>query len=277
MTRSARVAAVAVVSTLAGCAALDGLLQRGIATPKVSVLSASPSSVDFEGMTVIVELRVQNPNAVGLRVTRLAWQLEVEGGRVASGDAPGGFNIPANGAATSRVTARVLFADLAKLVKVAEARERVAFHVAGKVAIETPVGTIDVPWSFAGDLPLPQLPHVELTGIRIGRQTFSETEVLLKLRLQNPNSFSLPAAVLRLEVELGGERVAQAASQPVPAILPGEAATLEVPVRLSLLGAGRAILEGRGKPIRVAVHGTAGFGWMQLPFSVSGDLPLPLP
>jgi hypothetical protein len=109
----------------------------------------------------------------------------------------------------------------------------------------------------------------------MGRQTFTDTEVLVRLRVQNPNGFPPPAASVKLDVELGGERVAQAASQQLAAIRAGEAATLEVPLRVSLFGAGRAILAGRGKPVPVTARGTAGFGWMQLPFAVSGELPLP--
>jgi LEA14-like dessication related protein len=275
MTRSARVAAVALLSTLAGCAALEGILRQGIVRPEVSVLSATPTSADVDGLGFAVELRIQNPNSVGLRVAGLTWQLETDGGRLASGDAPGGLTLPANGAATSRVTARVRFADMANLVKAGEGREKVAFRVAGKVTVETPIGPIDVPWSFAGDLPVPQLPLIDLGGLRIVRATLAETEVLVTLRIKNPNAFSLPASVVRFEVELGGERVAQAASRPLSAIRAGESATLEVPVRLSPLGAGRALLGARGRSTRIAVHGTAGFGWMQLPFSVGEELKLP--
>ncbi len=275
MNRSTRAAAAALLSTLAGCAGLGGVLRQGILKPEVSVLSAAPTSADFEGITVAVDLRVQNPNAIGLRVAGLEWQLDVEGGRVASGDAPGGLTLPANGAATSRVTARVRFADLANLAKLAETKENVAFHVGGRVSVETPIGPIAVPWSHTGGLPVPRLPRVELGGIRMGRQTFTDTEVLVSLRVQNGNTFPLPAAAVRLDVELAGERVAQAATQPLASIRAGETATIEVPVRVSLLGAGRALLGARGKPIRVAVHGTAGFGWMQLPFSVTGEVPMP--
>jgi LEA14-like dessication related protein len=275
MTRRAQVAVVAGFAALAGCAGLEGVLRHGIVRPEVSVLSAAPTTIDFEGMTVVVELRVQNPNAIGLRVAGFSWQLDVDGTRVASGEAPGGLNLPANGAATSRVVARLRFADLASLVKVAETRERVDLRAAGQVSVETPIGRIDVPWSWSGDLPMPRLPIVELAGIRIGRQTFTETEVLVQLRVQNPNAFPLPAATVRFEAELGGERVAQAVSQPLAALRAGEVATLDIPIRLSLLGAGRALLQGRGGPIGVSVHGTAGFGWMQLPFAVSGELPVP--
>jgi LEA14-like dessication related protein len=275
MTRSARIAVVTSLFALAGCAGLGGVLRQGITPPEVSVLSAAPTTVDFEGLTVAVDLRVQNPNPIGLRARGFAWQVDVEGGRVASGDAPGGLNLPANGAATSRVTARLRFADLANLVRLAEVKERIDLRVAGSVAVETPIGAIDVPWSWTGDLPVPRLPRVELAGVRLGRQSFTETEVLVRLRVQNPNAFALPAASVKLDVDLAGDRVAQAASQPLAAMGAGATATLEVPVRLSLLGAGRAVLGARGRPLAVSVRGTAGFGWMQLPFAVSGDLPMP--
>lgn len=275
MIRSARVTAVVLFATLSGCAGLEGALRHGITRPEVEVVSAQPTTVDFEGLTVAVDLRVQNPNAIGLRARGFSWQIFVEGARVASGDAPGGLTLPANGAATSRVTARLRFADLGNLVRVVEGKANVDLRVAGVVAVETPIGAIDVPWSWTGELPVPKLPRVELAGIRPGRQSFTDTEVVVRLRVQNPNAFPLPPASVTLDVELSGDRVAQAATQPLPPIAAGAGATLEIPVRLSLLGAGRALLGGRGKPMTVVVRGSAGFGWMQLPFSVSGELPLP--
>ncbi len=275
MTLSPRVAAVAVLSTLSGCGGLGAVLRQGIMTPEVSVVSAAPTAADFEGMTVAVDLLVKNPNHLGLRVAALTWQLDAEGGRVASGDAPGGLTLPANGSATSRVTAHLRFADLANLARLAETKEKVDFRVAGSVKVESPIGPIEVPWSHAGSLPVPRLPRVELGGIRLGRQTFTETELLVRLRVENPNGFPLPAASVKLDVELSGERVAQAASRELGAIPAGGTATLEIPVRLSILGAGRALMQARGKSVSVGASGTAGFGWMQLPFAVSGQLPLP--
>jgi len=275
VTGRARWTAVAVWTTLGGCAGLEGVLRQGILTPEVSVVSAAPTTVDFEGVAIAVDLRVKNPNAIGLRVAGLAWQLDVEGARVASGDAPGGLSLPANGAATSRVNARIRFADLGNLARLAESRERVDFKVAGKVAVETPIGPIDVPWSWNADLPVPRLPRVDLTGIELGRQTFTETEVRVRLRIQNPNGFPLPAASVKLDVDLGGERVAQAAGAQLAALAAGATGTVDVPVRLSVLGAGRALLAARGRSVSVAVRGTAGFGWMQYPFAVNGELPVP--
>jgi LEA14-like dessication related protein len=275
MSRSARIVVVASLATLAGCAGLEGVLRTGITRPEVRVVSAAPTEVDFEGLTVAVDLRIQNPNAIGLRARGFSWQVDVEEGRVAKGDAPGGLTLPANGAATSRVTARVRFADLANLARLAESRESLGFRVAGSVAVETPIGAIDVPWSWSGEMPVPRLPRVELGDVRIGRQSFTETEVVVRLHVRNPNGFPLPGASVRLDVDLAGERVAQAASQQLAPLEAGGAATVEVPLRVSLLGAGRAILGGRNRPLQVAVRGSAGFGWMQLPISVTGELPMP--
>lgn len=276
MIRSARIVAVSSLAALAGCAGLGGALRQGIRQPEVSVVSAQPTAIDFEGIGVAVDLRVRNPNPIGLRARGVSWLLDVEGRRVATGDAPGGLTLPANGTADSRVTARVRFADVASLLTLGEARrDQIAFRVSGTVAVETPIGPVTVPWSWSGDLPVPALPRVELGGIRLGRQTLTETEVLVRIRMENPNDFPLPAASVKIDVDLAGERVARAATEQVAPLAPGAGATVEIPVRLSLLGAGRALLGARGKAIEVAVRGNAGFGWMQLPFEVSGAVPLP--
>lgn len=276
MIRSARIVAVSSLVALAGCAGLGGVVRRGIQPPEVAVISAAPTGIDFEGISVAVDLRVQNPNPIGLRARGLSWELFVEGRRAASGDAPSGLTLPANGTADSRVTARVRFADIASLLTLGEThREQIGFRVAGSVAVESPIGPITVPWSWTGDVPVPALPRVELAGVRLGRQSFTETEVVVRIRMENPNAFPLPAASVKIDVDLNGERVARAATEEVAPIAAGAGTTLDVPVRMSLLGAGRAILGTRGKAIQVAVRGNAGFGWMQLPFDVSGALPMP--
>lgn len=275
MTRGTWIAAVMGLAALSGCAALEGALRQGIMRPEVSVLSAAPTSFDFESLGVAVDLQVKNPNAIGLRARGFSWQLFVDGARAVSGEAPGGLTLPANGVATSRVTARLRFAEIANLLRATEGKTNVDLKVTGVVSVETPIGAIDVPWSWAGDLPVPRLPRLELAGVRLGRQSFTDTEVVVRLRVQNPNPFPLPQASVQLDVDLAGDRVAEAATQPVPPIPAGGSGTIEVPVRLSTLGAGRALLGARGRPLTVAVRGKAGFGWMQLPFSVTGELPMP--
>jgi LEA14-like dessication related protein len=277
VTRSIRAAALALsLAALPGCAGLEAFLAGQFQKPQVSVLSVTPTAADFDGVGVEVELRVQNPNAIGVRVAGFAWQLDVDGARVAAGDAPGGLSLPANGAATSRLTARFRFADLAALAKRVAGSETVQVHVAGRVTVESPLGPIELPWSVSKEVPVPRLPRVELEGIRLGAQHgLVETEVIVRVRVSNPNAFPFPAAKVQVDVELSGERVAQAAARDLPAIAAGGAATLELPLRVSLLGAGRALLAARGGSVEVAVRGTAGFGWMQHPFDVRGRLPLP--
>ena len=197
MSRSVRIAAALSLTALAGCAGLGNALLAGFTKPEVHVVSAEPTAIDFEGVTIAVDLRVQNPNSIGLRARGFSWQVDVEGSRVATGDAPGGLTLPANGTATSRVTARLRFADLRNLAKLVEGRQAVSLRVAGDVAVETPVGPIAVPWSWGGDLPVPRLPRVEMGGIRPGRQSFGELELLVRLRVENPNAFPLPPASVR--------------------------------------------------------------------------------
>jgi LEA14-like dessication related protein len=97
MTDLMRRAACLVLATalVAGCAGLGTKLE----SPKVSVLNVQTLSTDMFAQKFKVRVKVENPNAIELKVTGLEYQILLEGDSFAEGNSTDKFLLPAKGEA----------------------------------------------------------------------------------------------------------------------------------------------------------------------------------
>jgi LEA14-like dessication related protein len=271
--RPLRVAIVASVLALAGCAELAQVAKVAVEEPRVTFRSATLDALDLEGATVAFEWSVENPNSFGLDLASIAYRLDLEGRQAVAGDLPGGLRLPARGAAPLRVPVRVRFADVPGLARLASGKDEVGYRLSGTVGVRTPLGVLDVPVAHEGRLPVPRLPELSLEGLAVRSASMSELGLDVRLRVKNPNRFPLPAATLACGIALAGAEVGSAQARPVAPVAAGGSAVVAIPVALSLLGAGRAAAQvAQGGPVDVAVTGTASFGGVPVPLDLRARL-----
>ncbi len=263
----ARPAALALLSlALASCAGMDKMIGGALQPPRLELESVAVEAVDLEGATAVARYRVENPNGFGVSVARLSYRLEVEGQQLAAGALPGGLRLPARGAAPLTVPVRVRYGDVPAFVERVAGRDRLAYRVSGAAGFDTPVGSLDVPWSHSGEVPVPRLPALAVDSVRLTGAGLAGVAVDLKIRVSNRNAFAIPGGRLEYRLDLNGAPAIQggaAALAPVPA---GGSAVLDLPVRVDLLaaglGAGQALGAGRAE---VVLSGAAAWGSLRIP------------
>lgn len=84
--------AMAFVS-LAACASLEDI----VTAPGVSLRNVTVQELDLDGQTFLLSFDVTNPNAFALPVKTIAYGIELDGHRFASGEAQSAFTVPAGG------------------------------------------------------------------------------------------------------------------------------------------------------------------------------------
>jgi len=89
--RNIALSAVACVAT--GCASTGVLLEK----PGVSLRNVEVADIDLDGQTFVLEFDVDNPNPFPLPIRSIAYDVELEGLRLAGGETPGAFTVPAGG------------------------------------------------------------------------------------------------------------------------------------------------------------------------------------
>jgi LEA14-like dessication related protein len=94
MRRKLHAAAAALLLVgLAGCAGTSSL----VSAPTVDLDHVEVAELGFSGQTFLLAFNVVNPNPFPLPIRSVAYGLELDGQRFASGATAGGFTVPASG------------------------------------------------------------------------------------------------------------------------------------------------------------------------------------
>jgi LEA14-like dessication related protein len=116
---------------------------------------------------------------------------------------------------------------------------------------------------------LPALPSFRIASVGVRLASFSELEVVVGLVIKNGNPFPLPEGSFRYALAADGEVVATSELEGLAAVPAGGEVRIEVPVRLSLLGAGKAAMALRGGGADVRLTGEAKVGALPIPLDLS--------
>lgn len=274
--RKLALAALATVPLLvAGCAAMKDLAAAAFERPKLTFRNVSLQSFDLEGATLGFEYLLENPNGMGLTLARLGYALDVEGARVVDGLLDQGLAIPARGAAPVTFPVHVKFRDIPGFVRLVTSRDTIAYQLSGKAGVDTPIGLVELPMSHSSTLGLPKLPSFALDRVAIRSASLSDLALDVRLKVQNPNRFPIPPGSLNYGLSVGGAEVARGDAAALAQVPAAAAATVSLPVKLSLLGAGRAVVQAAqgGGVIPVALSGKAVIAGIEIPLELSGKVP----
>ena len=258
-------------AALGGCAAVSQLAQGAFKTPTLQFRSASIESIDFDGATVGLDYTLNNPNGFGVTLARVRYGLSLEGREVTRGEVTNGLQIPAAGQAPVRFTARLPFAEVGHLLELVQRHAPVPYTVAGAVGVDTPVGVVELPVQHSGTVDLPGLPAFRFAGADVRMSGLTDLVVDVKIGVKNPNPFPIPAGLLAYALSLSGQPVAQVDGHQLAGVAAHGDGTITIPVRLSILGAGRAAasaLQGSGAEVRL--NGSAQLGAIPVPLDVGG-------
>lgn len=256
----------------AGCAGLSDFARSAVKEPKATFRSVSVAAFDLEGVTLDFVWDLQNPNGFGLDLASVGWSVDAEGKRVASGNAPGGLKIVANGTSPVTFPVRVRFRDVPGIVSLlGSGKDRIQYKLAATLGLRTPMGVLDVPLSREDSVRLPSAPHFSVDGISLRGVSFEDVTFDVKLRVKNPNAFPIPAGSLDYALALSGAQVAKAEGANLATVPSGGSAVVAIPVRLNYAGAGRAATDiARGADVDVALSGKASLAGIPLPLDVKG-------
>lgn len=142
-----RLVGLAVLCVVAGCS----LFMRSIERPKADVRTVSVSSAGLAGITGELALDVMNPNAFGVPLSGIEWQLSIGGSRAVTGTVQLNQTIPARGVAPVTTSLSIAASD-AIAVATALARGARDYRIDLRLHFSTSVGQLDVDVAHAGSL-----------------------------------------------------------------------------------------------------------------------------
>lgn len=269
-----RVALLGVILvSLGACAGMGKIVQE----PRLRFQRATPTAFSLGGARFDFDFDVYNPNPLGLRLSQVTYRLTIDRHPLVSGAIDEGLSLPARGSTPLRIPLSLNFKDLLAAAGDIGDRPNLPYQLSGKAF----VGPLAIPYTVKGDLELPRLPKIELTGVKVRDLSLSGARLACQVRITNRNTMPLELGRLAYQLQLGEVSVATGETGSLTPLEANGANTLTLDTRIRFKEVGRSLLKllkGDGTTA-YTLRGSfrqrlPGGGDHLVPFSFSGRTPL---
>lgn len=250
-----------------GCALLSSLL--GSQRPSLTFREVRFTGWSLDSVRLDLVYELDNPYDVPLRLAQVAYQLEVEGRRIVSGAPKEGLSIRPRRKQTLSFPATIHFLDVIPAVTALFSKQSLGYRASGRLGVDTPLGIVSMPLSKSGDISVPKLPKVEITGIQAPRITAQGATLSLGLSVENRNAFPLPLDSIDWAFQVDKHRVATG-STVASAVGGSQTRQVQIPIQLgagAMAGAARSLLSGGQAD--VGLQGSLRLGKVDAPLRVN--------
>jgi LEA14-like dessication related protein len=249
--RALIVSALLLTLLLTACATLEqvGQVLEG-QKPSASVQGLRLTGLDMSGVDLTFDVKVDNPNPVGISLSALDYDLKLFGSTFLQGDQPMGMKLAANGSSQVQVPVRLGFQQLLNSFQQLKGAKAVAYQLDLGMGFDVPLlGQVRVPVDYGGEFPIPEMPTVTLRSLDVTKLTLSGASMLLELQVDNPNNFSLLLDKLNYNLKLNGYDVGGGTVDKRVSVAQDGQGVVTLPVSLDFAQTGRglySVLLGKG-------------------------------
>lgn len=260
---------------ITGCSTLKDF--ANIQQPTVDFNRVSVQSFTFNGVNLLFDFEVHNPNQVGVDAEEYSYEFFINDNSFISGRQEENLRIERRSSSFVQIPVSLNFSEIYDTVTDLAGRDSLSYRIDSEVLFDIPgLGEKMVPVSAAGGLPIPKLPKIEFGEIEIKNLSLSGAELELGIRIFNPNSFGLSLSKLDYLLNVNGREWLD--SQIVDSIRIGalEEQLVRIPIRLNAEQMGSVLLEmmrGSSSELQYNLSGSADVAAEIEEFDVSGTLP----
>ena len=259
------------------CDALN--LLSSTARPSAKVVSTSIDGLDLNGLNLNFGVEIQNPYSTNIPLTQLSYALATEGTPFLSGqlaDKPG--SIPALGSTVVQVPVRINFQKAMQMVSSIQPGKSVPYQADLTISVDAlGLGNVDIPLHQSGQIPIPDLPKIEVSDVAWQEISMSKARAEVKLKMTNPNDFALALQQMNYRFSLGGNEIANSQLQVDQSLASNEESELIIPLEFAPMSLGMGVLnliKGSGASYELNGDLKVGtdFGPMEFPLAKTGEV-----
>ncbi len=244
--------------------------------PTANVADVTIQNLSLEKITLGFDVDIQNPYFVALPLSNLKYALSSGTSQFLAGDAKMQGTVPANGSKIINVPVEISFAPLFKALGQVKPGSVVPYQANMDLSVDAPgVGPMSLPIQKSGELPVPDVPEVEITEVKWSELSFNKATAKVHCKILNKNDFPLEMTKFQYNLKLAGADVAQNTMENPVDFPKGESRNLEIPLSVSPISLGLAfynILTGSGADyaFQGEMQIKTPFGMIPMPFQKGG-------
>ena len=262
--------ALGIVVTVPGCSYLRQIFS-GIKLPKVTVTKVDPKLLDIATALLNFDLKIANPNPIGLKLAGIRYTLDAGGREVATGTTRKGVRLKPKGRSATKVDVKIPLLDVASSLVDLLGKGKLGYKGRFALAFDTPVGQIEVPITHNGTFPLPKKPPITVTSVQVASASPSGIGLLFNVKVQNPNPFKMPLDVLSMGAKVNNRQLATVRAPSGLSMNPGQPITIPLRVNASLSAIGLTAIDlARHPSLNYSADMNLKSGPLQLPQKKAG-------
>ncbi len=262
---------------IAGCSTLKDF--ANIQQPTVDFNRVSVQSFSFNGVNLLFDFEVNNPNQVGVDAEEYSYEFFINDNSFISGRQEENLRIERGSSSFVQIPVSLNFSDIYNTITDLAGRDSLSYRIASEIQFDIPgLGTRMVPVSTAGGLPIPKFPKIEFGGIEVNNITLSGADLELGIKVFNPNSFGLSLSKVDYLLNVNGREWLDASIVENVRVGALEENVVRIPIRLDAAQMGsilRELMSGSSE-LQYDLSGSADISADLEEFEVNGTLPFDL-
>ncbi len=269
-------AAVLAAAGLSACASLD--LASMIRKPTAEVVGFEVERLTFEEAGLRLDVKITNPNPVGIELAGFDYSLVIEGAELVKGAVDGKVALRANGSSVIPVPVSFRYTELFAAARALTDKDESPYELTVGFTFQLPVlDKVKVTAAHKGTLPVVRVPTVRVASLRLDGVTLQGASLVLGLELANPNGFGLSLASLDYRFAVAGQSWATGTSRRAAQFASRQKGRIDIPINLDFASVGRSVrdtLLGRA-PLSYSLSAKLAVG-TTLPLLKSATVPVEL-
>ncbi|WP_340103333.1 LEA type 2 family protein [Rhodohalobacter sp. 8-1] len=233
------------LTILSSCAALRDAAD--IQEPTVRFSNMSIQTINFDGVTLLFDFDVTNPNRLDVSANRYNYEFFINGQSFISGTQEERLEIGRESTSTVQVPVSMTFSNLYESFRSVLRQDSVSYRMDTAVSFSLPViGSRTVPVQAEGVLPIPKIPRIQFGDFEMKRLSFSGAEIELSFRVSNPNAFGITLAGADYALQVNGKEWLDTRLGESIRVDGSDTREITIPVQLSASQMGSALVEMMG-------------------------------
>jgi LEA14-like dessication related protein len=233
------------------------------------------TSLSFNKVDLLFNIDINNPNSAGINLSGFDYNLKLEDKSFINGEQDGGLAIKPNGSEIIKLPLSLNYVDIFNTFSEIKNLDSVKYNLQSGLTFSMPVlGNIRIPVSKTGSIPNLKLPSISLKNLQMENLKFTGADLILKIKLDNPNVISFLLKNLDYQLSVAGTQWIKGSTSKTMSVNAKDESIIDVPISLNFLNMGQSlyqILQG-DQTLNYNLNGNAKLGSS---LTILGDFDIP--
>ena len=264
---------VCIALVLASCSTIQELR---FDQPEVEFQGFQFEDLGFDGLTLLFDFEVDNPNDLDITAKGYNYDFLIEGSSLVSGTRDEQFEIRRKDRTTIQVPVSFTYDEVRNVFGDAFNRDSLAYEIKTDVDLDLGMlGSRKVPVNHSGHVPIPKMPDIVFDGFEVTEIGFSGVSAEVNFRVRNENSFALHMSEVNYTMVVNGNEWVSTSLEERYDIASESNSVYTVPINIGLSKAGSDVIQTirNGGPINYEIRGNASVGADIRGFNRDANLP----